>query len=373
MAIAGSLGAAMDYTLPAAGMRALAISPRTRALRGAPGQPRHDLPHPRLDPALVLPSHRAIRPARLAGFRSGDLLARIHADIDTLDDYYVRGIVPAIVAVLAGACIVPFLSRYDPRIAWIDGMALLAAGIAAPLALACLASRPGRESVARSAELRASIVEEVEGMAELVVLGAAIPRARRMAEVSVRLDSSQRKLNSLQGIGEASIVAAGSLAVAGAALVLLASSAGRASPRRYGHAHVFMLASFETILPLPTAIQKAGEMAAAARRLFELLDAEPAVAMGRAERPPRPRSPPLSPSATCTSVIRRSRSDPYNQLPLSQRPQGVIRRSRSDPYNQLPLSQRPSCHSYSTASPSSCLRAPGSVWPGPLARARAAS
>ena len=281
MAIAGSLGAAMDYTLPAAGVRALAI---VRALgRYAERLVNHDTTF-RVLGSIRLWFYRRIEPlapARLAGFRSGDLLARIRADIDTLDDYYVRGVVPAIVALLAGACILPFLSRYDPALAWIDGLGLVAAGLAAPLALACLAARPGRESVARSAELRASIVEEIEGMAELVVLGAAAPRARLMDEVSMRLDSSQRKLNSLQGIGEASIVAASSLSVAGAALVLISLvGSGALPPADMAMLTVFILASFETILPLPTAIQKSGEMAAAARRLFELLDAEPAVADG---------------------------------------------------------------------------------------------
>ena len=40
---------------------------------------------------------------------------------------------------------------------------------------------------------------------------------------------------------------------------------------------VFVLASFETVMPLGPVIQRAGELAAAARRLFELIDAEPPV------------------------------------------------------------------------------------------------
>lgn len=278
MAIAGTLGAAMDYTLPAAGIRALAIV--RAAGRYAERLVNHDTTF-RILTSLRLWFFKRIEPlapARLSGFRSGDLLARIRADIDTLDDYYVRGIVPAIVAALAAACIVPFLSRFDPRIGWIDGMALLAAGIAVPIALAALASRPGRERVLLSAELRSSIVEEVDGMAELVVLGAAIPHARRMGEVSARLDARQRALNSLHGIGDAAIVAAGSLAVLGAAFVLAGRIGGGGLPRvDMAMLTMLVLASFEAVLPLPPAIRKAGEMAAAARRLYEIIDAEPAV------------------------------------------------------------------------------------------------
>ena len=278
MAIAGALGAAMDYTLPAVGVRALAIIRATG--RYAERLANHDTTF-RILGSLRLWFYRRIEPlapARLAAYRSGDLLARIRADIDTLDDFYVRGIVPAVVAILAGACILPFLSRFDPALAWIDGLGLVAAGLAAPLALAALAARPGRDSVLRSAELRASVVEEIEGMAELVVLGAAGPRARRMDEVSAGLDESQRRLSSLQGIGEASIVAASSLAVWGSALVLSGAIGSGGLPRAdMAMLTVFALASFEAILPLPGAIQKAGEMAAAAGRLFEIIDAEPEV------------------------------------------------------------------------------------------------
>jgi ATP-binding cassette subfamily C protein CydC len=51
---------------------------------------------------------------------------------------------------------------------------------------------------------------------------------------------------------------------------------------------VFVLASFEAVMPLPAALQKAGEMAAAARRLFSLIDEPPAVVEpGRPLAPPR--------------------------------------------------------------------------------------
>jgi ATP-binding cassette subfamily C protein CydC len=279
MAIAGALGAAMDYTLPAAGVRALAII--RAAGRYAERLVNHDTTF-RILGSLRLWFYEKIEPlapARLSGFRSGDLLARIRSDIDALDDYYVRGIVPALVAVLALSCILPFLARYDLRIAWIDGLALIAAGLLVPVALARLAARPGRESVILSAELRSSIVEEVEGMAELIVLGAVREHARATDEVAARLDARQRRLNSLRGIGDASIAAAGALAVWGTVFILVGLLGSESLPRAdLAMLSVFVLASFETVLPLPVAIQKAGEMAQAARRLFEIIDAESAVA-----------------------------------------------------------------------------------------------
>ena len=278
MAISGALGLAMNYSLPATGVRAFAI---IRAVgRYLERLVNHDTTF-RILTSLRLWFFKRIEPlapARLSGFRSGDLLTRIRADIDTLDDYYVRGVVPAIVAVLASFCILPFLARFDVRIAWIDGLALLTAGVAVPMALAALAARPGRELVIHSADLRSAIVDEVEGMAELVALGAAVEHARRMDEVAARLDAGRRRLNSLRGLGDATIVAASALAVWGTAFLLVGAVGGGNMARAdMATLTVFVLASFEAVLPLPAAIQKAGEMAAAARRLFEIIDAAPPV------------------------------------------------------------------------------------------------
>ena len=79
MAIAGSLGAAMDYTLPAVGVRALAII--RAAGRYAERLANHDTTF-RILSSLRLWFYERLEPlapARLAAFRSGDLLAQIRA------------------------------------------------------------------------------------------------------------------------------------------------------------------------------------------------------------------------------------------------------------------------------------------------------
>ena len=109
-----------------------------------------------------------------------------------------------------------------------------------------------------------------------------------------RWTGAQRTIASLQAIGEAGTFAASAFA-AGAAAYLLAPliSAGAFPPADMAMLTVFMLASFEAVLPLPGVIQKAGELAAAARRLFEIIDTETGVrepphpaALGMDGRPP---------------------------------------------------------------------------------------
>jgi len=278
MALAGLAGALFDYTTAGAGVRALALG--RAAGRYAERLVNHDVTFRILSALRVWFYERIepLAPARLSSYRSGDLLSRIRADIDTLDDFYVRGVVPSIVAVLAVACILPFLAHFDARLAALDAAGLAFAGVLLPLILRRLSARPGRERVAWASELRASIVEEVQGMAELVALGAAEAHADRIDAAGRGMDGRQRTLATLQGLGDAGIVAASSIAVWGAALLLAPVVAGGGLPRAdMAMLTVLVLASFETIMPLPGVMQRAGEMAAAARRLFQIIDAEPAV------------------------------------------------------------------------------------------------
>jgi ATP-binding cassette subfamily C protein CydC len=284
MALAGLAGALFDYTTAGAGVRALALG--RAAGRYAERLVNHDVTF-RILSALRVWFYQRIEPlapARLSPYRSGDLLSRIRADIDTLDDFYVRGVVPSIVAVLAAACILPFLAHFDGRCAAIDAAGLAFAGVLLPLALRRLSARPGRERVAWAAELRASIVEEVQGMAELVALGAADAHAGRIEAAGREMDGRQRTLASLQGLGDAGIAAASAIAVWAAAFVLAPIVAAGGLPRAdMAMLTVLVLASFESIMPLPGVMQRAGEMTAAAHRLFQIIDAEPAV-----KEPPAP-------------------------------------------------------------------------------------
>jgi ATP-binding cassette subfamily C protein CydC len=284
MALAGAAGAFMDYTTPAAAIRALALA--RAGGRYAERLVNHDTTLRILSTIRVWFFRRIepLAPARLQAHRSGDLLGRIRADVDTLDDFYVRGVVPSVAGVLALGLIVAFLMRFDPRIAAIDAAALAAGGVLVPLSLERFSRTPGRERAALSADLRAYAVENAQGMAELIALDAVQVRERDMARKSGDLELRERRLASLQGAGDAGLIAASSLAAWAAALVLAQRAAGGSMPgAEMAMLTVFILATFEAVMTLPPVIQRAGELAAAARRLFELIDAAPAV-----KEPPNP-------------------------------------------------------------------------------------
>jgi ATP-binding cassette, subfamily C, bacterial CydC len=298
MAVAGAAGAFMNYTTPAAAVRALALA--RAGGRYAERLVNHDTTLRILSTMRVWFFRRLLplAPARLQEHRSGDLLGRIRADVDTLDDFYVRGVVPSLVAVLALCLIVPFLLRFDARIAAVDVAALACGGVLLPLCLRRLSRTPGQERVALSSDLRASVVEHAQGLAELVALGAVEERAGRMESLGRRLEYNERRLGVLQGAGDAGLAAVGSIAALGAALLLAPRAAtGELPGAELAMLTVFVLATFEAVMPLPSVIQRAGELAAAARRLFELIDAVPAAA-----EPARPARAPSGNAAVGLSI-----------------------------------------------------------------------
>jgi ATP-binding cassette subfamily C protein CydC len=287
MALAGAAGAFMDYTTPAAAVRALALA--RAGGRYAERLVNHDVTLRILSTMRVWFFRRleALAPARLQGHRSGDLLGRIRADVDALDDFYLRGVVPSVVAVLALLLAVAFLMRFDPRIVVIDVAALASGGVLLPLLLRIFSRAPGKKRAALASDLRASVVEQTQGMAELIAFEAVRDREEEMSLESRELELCERRLARLQGAGEAGLIAASSLAAWATALVLAPRVVSGSLPgAEMAMLTVFILATFESVIPLPMAIQRAGELASAAARLFELIDAAPAV-----REPPNPAPP----------------------------------------------------------------------------------
>ncbi|NEC28694.1 ABC transporter, partial [Streptomyces sp. SID8111] len=86
-----------------------------------------------------------LAPAGLRGARRGDLLSRLVADVDALQDYWLRWLLPAGAAVVVSALSVGFTAWLLPEAGAVLAAGLLAAGAGVPLLTG---------AVARRAELR---------------------------------------------------------------------------------------------------------------------------------------------------------------------------------------------------------------------------
>ena len=219
-----------------------------------------------------------LAPAGLQGHRGGDLLSRIRADIDSLDTLYLRVLAPTAAAVISVIALVGFLSLYSGSAAWIEAAGLLASGVALPLLAQYFGHDPGRRAVLIRAELRAVVSETAQGLGELLVAQADQRQTAAVAQLGTALVRQQRRQ---AWIGSTVLALSGltaQLALLGALVVLIPLvQTGSLPGPDLAMLTLCVLASFEAVAPLPTAFLALGETLAAAHRIFDLVDAAPAV------------------------------------------------------------------------------------------------
>ncbi len=230
-----------------------------------------------------------LAPARLAGRRSGDLLARIVADIDTLEDFYVRVVVPPLVAAGVIAFSGILLGAFDARLGAVLVACLLVAGAVLPYATHRLSRAPAAALAPERAELTALLVDEVQGLADLIALDRAEVHRARVLALGRAVDRRQRRLALVRA--GSSAVGAGLAGLAGLAVLVVGIElvvAGHLDGVFLAVLPLAAIASFEAIPPVAHAFGLRATSLAAARRLFELIDADPEVT-----DPPHPATPPV--------------------------------------------------------------------------------
>jgi thiol reductant ABC exporter CydC subunit len=210
--------------------------------------------------------------------RTGDLLSRFVADVDELQNLWLRAAGPMAVALLAGTLAVGIAAVALPAAALVLAAALLTAGVALPAA-GLLSARSGsrREAPAR-ARLSAELVEALACAPELAAYGAAGTAAARVEACDRALHRHRRRTALVSAGAEGAVTALSGLAVVGVLWVSVPAVAGGSlAGVLLGMLALLALASFEAVRPLPAAAAHLAGTAQAARRVLDLTDRTPPV------------------------------------------------------------------------------------------------
>jgi thiol reductant ABC exporter CydC subunit len=228
-----------------------------------------------------------LAPAVLWRRAGGDLLTRIVADIEALEQLAVRVLMPAAAAVLVGIVASAFLALFDPALGLVLAAAMAVAGLAVPLAARRAARAAARVQVGARSDLAAALVDAVQGLPDLLALGREPAFLAGLDEIGRRLERADRRLALVRGLAAAT---AALLATSTLTVVLLVAvplvSAGRLDGVYLAMLPLTALAALEAVLPLPAAIEHLERSLAAAGRLFDLADARPAVREPAVSAPP---------------------------------------------------------------------------------------
>ncbi|WP_455567262.1 thiol reductant ABC exporter subunit CydD [Streptomyces cinereoruber] len=232
-----------------------------------------------------------IAPAGLRRTRRGDLLARLVQDVDALQDYWLRWLLPAGAALVVGVGAVGFTAWLLPEAGAVLAVGLLVAGIAVPAAGGALARRAERRLAPARGSLATAVADLLRGCAELTVAGALRSRIERTREADRDLTgiASRQAAATALGAGLSALVCG--LTVAAAALVgVQAVRDGRLDGVSLAVVVLTPLAAFEAVTGLPLAVQYRQRVKHSAERVFEVLDAPVPV-----HEPRTPAAPPVGP------------------------------------------------------------------------------
>ncbi len=219
-----------------------------------------------------------LAPARLMQYRSGDLLARLGADIETLENFYLRVIAPPVVAVLVALLAAAIMASFSPSLAVALLIFFLLAGAGVPLLARVLGRGPGQRLIQVRAELNSTLVDGIQGMADLLAFGQQDRYLGRVGDLGRRLGDAQRRMALADGLQSALI----GLLMNAAVLAVLVVAIPLVRNAEIDGVYLALLvmaviACFEAVLPLPQAAQYLDNSLEAARRLFEIVDVDPAV------------------------------------------------------------------------------------------------
>ena len=213
-----------------------------------------------------------LAPAGLSAYRSGDLLARLVADVDGLADLWLRVLLPYTIVLIAAAGTTVLVGALVPVAGLVLGVTLLLVAFVVPLVAGAL----GRAAEARVAPARGALATGVTdllaGAPELQATGSMAPHLDALSHLDGALLAAERRAGAAAGLGA---MAAGLAAGAATWFALVAGVGALRSGALDGVALAVVvltpMAVHELAAGLVPAAQHLPGLAVAAQRVEEVL------------------------------------------------------------------------------------------------------
>jgi thiol reductant ABC exporter CydC subunit len=241
--------------------------------------------------AQVYEAVEPLAPAQLEDTRRGDLLARFVGDVDSLQNLYLRGLEPPLVALVAGAASVAIAAIVLPAAGIVLAAGLLLGGVVVPVAASSLSRCSSEHYAEARGALSADLVETLAGSAELAAFGVERERLRRMHRSDSRLVRISCRTALADGLGDGlRVLVTGATVAAVLAVSVQAESDGRLDRVLIALLALLSLAAFEAVQPLTESVRELRTTVAAGTRILDLTDRAPRI-VDPAQPLPAPSAP----------------------------------------------------------------------------------
>lgn len=218
-----------------------------------------------------------LAPAKLARRRTGDLVSTAVSDIELLELFFAHTAGPAVVAFIVPIIALTALATINLLLAEALLIFLILLILMPRLAF-WLGTTLGERLRGQQALLNSQVLDTIQGMKEILSFGYSRQRIEELSENSaalLALQARQARNIGLQSAAKISIVSAGILAV-----LLCASILVRQNSLAPGFLPITMILASSVFLSITSVVEISKQLSltrAAARRLFLLLDEQPAV------------------------------------------------------------------------------------------------
>lgn len=143
----------------------------------------------------------AFKPAQLAQYRDGDLLARLINDIERLDTFFLLIITPVFTAVLAGGFFSWIMGMSLPAMGWAMLLVLILAAAVLPYFLAKSTANAGLDVQAAQSDLRAITHDAIAAHTDLLVFNAVATAQAQFNAAGLRLATAQKRVANAGSFG----------------------------------------------------------------------------------------------------------------------------------------------------------------------------
>jgi ATP-binding cassette subfamily C protein CydC len=216
-----------------------------------------------------------LAPAGLQDYHSGDLLDRVMADIETLQDFYVRVVSPLAVAAVVTLGMSLIVGSYAARLGWIIFTGMFLNGFILPILFLLITRKSSEELLANRSIMSRLMLEYFQGLEDLQAAEAQPQWSTKIQKCSNRYSAIQTTNGMISGANEALVLLVSSgtvlaILLAAVPLVRLGSVTGIS----LAVVVLLTMASFEATNPIPAAAQNMMASLAAGRRIFEVAGGE---------------------------------------------------------------------------------------------------
>ncbi|MCX5519227.1 thiol reductant ABC exporter subunit CydC [Kaistia defluvii] len=217
-------------------------------------------------------------PLKAAAHRTGDFVARLTADVETLDMMFLQVVAPVATAILGALGLGLFLWLVLPEALPVALVGFGLTTLFVPLMIGLAGRHTGAATVRTAADLRVAVLDGIDGHADLVTLGAVDGARRTVDDAAAALRRTRLRQSWRIAFGPAFVVlGTGVTAIATLFVGLPVLEQGRVTGPVLVGALLAVMAVFEVAGPILRGAGRLGAASAAAGRVQSLVDMQPGI------------------------------------------------------------------------------------------------